>query len=444
MSASIVAKKISKRYSRNANQHRGYGLSDLFRELLGRMPQSELRRDEFYAVHEASFEIHPGDSFALIGRNGSGKTTILKMLTGLVKPDTGEVTLEGRVQALINLGAGFNPELSGRENVHNSAALMGLNAAGTNEIIDEVILFAELEEFIDSPIETYSSGMKARLGFSVAVHLKPDILLVDEILSVGDYGFQNKCFHKLQELKRSGVTLVLVSHSPTSVVQLCERALWIHDGRTMKIGKASEVVKEYIDFLEEHVIQGVERANDMLEDRTRLEQAESAVEEASAAVPVQENPSQEEGLYHATYGGFDHISDLKVDFRIHGRSTDVIALHDEVLIEYEFRLRHRVDDLNVSLVFYRKDGLQLGTISTLNGDKLKSVHDGTVFCTVRIPDFNLSPGEYVLVMPIHEGKGYLYRDVVKYFVVKSSGKLAWALLDFTHEIQVRSGETSGS
>ena len=257
ISPNIVAKNLSKRYSRNANQHRGYGLSDLFRELLGRTPQPELRRDEFYAVHEASFEIHPGDSFALIGRNGSGKTTILKMLTGLVKPDTGEVTLEGRVQALINLGAGFNPELSGRENVHNSAALMGLNAAGTNEIIDEVISFAELEEFIDSPVETYSSGMKARLGFSVAVHLKPDILLVDEILSVGDYGFQNKCFHKLQELKRSGVTLVLVSHSPTSVIQLCDRALWIHDGRTMKIGKASEVVKEYIDFLEEHVIQGV-------------------------------------------------------------------------------------------------------------------------------------------------------------------------------------------
>ena len=185
------------------------------------------------------------------------------------------------------------------------------------------------------------------------------------------------------------------------------------------------------------------RANDILENRARIAQEESEAEGVSAAALVQESPTQEEGLYHAMYGGFDHISDLKINFRINGRSTDVIALHDDVLIEYEFRLRHRVDDLNVSLVFYRKDGLQLGTISTLNGDELKSVHDGTVFCTVRVPDFNLSPGEYVLVMPIHEGKGYLYRDVVKHFVVKSAGKLAWALLDFTHDIQVRSEGSQG-
>ena len=161
-------------------------------------------------------------------------------------------------------------------------------------------------------------------------------------------------------------------------------------------------------------------------------------------IRVAKKPTQEEGLYHAMYEGFDHISDMKVSFRIHGRSTDVIAVHDEVVIDYEFRLQHRVDDLNVSLVFYRKDGLQLGTISTLNGDELRSVHEKTVRCTVRIPDFNLSPGEYVLVMPVHEGKSYLYRDIVKHFVVKSAGRLACALLDFTHEIQVRSEGDTGS
>ena len=161
-------------------------------------------------------------------------------------------------------------------------------------------------------------------------------------------------------------------------------------------------------------------------------------------IRVAKKPTQEEGLSHAMYEGFDHISDMKVSFRIHGRSTDVIAVHDEVFIDYEFRLQHRVDDLNVSLVFYRKDGLQLGTISTLNGDELRSVHEKTVRCTVRIPDFNLSPGEYVLVMPVHEGKSYLYRDIGKHFVVKSAGRLAWALLDFTHEIRVRSEGDTGS
>jgi ABC-type transport system involved in cytochrome c biogenesis ATPase subunit len=155
-----------------------------------------LRPDEFWAVRDVSFDIEPGDSFALVGRNGSGKTTLLKMMNGLIKPDTGEIRMLRPVQALINLGTGFNPNLSGRDNVYNAASLMGLNRRETTAILDEVIAFSELEQFIDSPFQTYSSGMKARLGFAVAVHLAPEILLIDEILSVGDYAFQNKCFVK--------------------------------------------------------------------------------------------------------------------------------------------------------------------------------------------------------------------------------------------------------
>ena len=230
MQPNVVVENLSKKYSTNANAHLAYGASDLFREITGQSSNLTLRKDEFLAVDNVSFQLYPGDTFALIGRNGSGKTTLLKMMNGLTKPDGGKVTVRGRAQALINLGAGFNANLSGRDNIFNSAALMGMSQKRTRAIVDEIVEFAELEDFIDSPLGTYSSGMKSRLGFSVAVSLKPDILFVDEILSVGDYAFRNRCFARMQQLKRQGVTIVLVSHSHNSVIQLCQRAMWLHKG----------------------------------------------------------------------------------------------------------------------------------------------------------------------------------------------------------------------
>ena len=250
MAPIVTVEHLSKKYSRNAHAHLGYGLGDLFREVMGKKRSEDLRKDEFLAVKDVSFELNAGDSLALIGRNGSGKTTILKMLTGLVKPDAGEITVRGRVQALINLGAGFSPNLPGRDNVYNSASLMGLGHRETTELLDEIIDFAELGEFIDSPVGTYSSGMTARLGFAVAVHLKPDVLLIDEVLAVGDFAFQNKCFTRMEQLKKEGVTIIFVSHSQSAVVKLCQRAAWIHGGRIMELGPALDTVQAYLGFLE--------------------------------------------------------------------------------------------------------------------------------------------------------------------------------------------------
>lgn len=245
----ITVEKLYKKYSRNAQNHLGYGMRDLLNEIAGKHNR-ELRKDEFYAVNDVSFQLYPGDTVAIIGRNGSGKTTIMKMLNGLIKPDGGRISIGGRVQALINLGAGFSQRLSGRENIFNSASLMGLNHTETTALLDAIIDFSELEDFIDSPVGTYSSGMTARLGFSVAVHLSPDVLLIDEVLSVGDYSFQNKCFIRMEELKKSGVTIVFVSHSHASVIKLCERAVWIHDGCIRAQGPSLKTVQSYLDFME--------------------------------------------------------------------------------------------------------------------------------------------------------------------------------------------------
>ena len=416
----VVVENVFKKYARNANAHLGYGLSDILKQFVPRRRELELRKDEFLAVNDVSFHLYPGETFALIGRNGSGKTTLLKMMNGLSKLDGGTIIMDGRVQALINLGAGFKPALSGRENIYNSSALMGLNRRQTAAIVDEIIDFAELEEFIDSPIRTYSKGMNARLGFSVAIHLQPDILLIDEILSVGDFAFRNKCFVKLHELKKRGVTIVLVSHSHTDVAQLCDRALWIHKGKMMGTGPAKEVVTSYLQFLDKEEARRKREAQEIRKERDQRKASEKKTVD----------------LYGPIYDDLDKIEDLEVALIVNDAETDLIEVHSEVTIRYRFRLKAAVTDLNISLVFFRKDGMRLTTISTLNGDLLKNIHEGVVSCEVKIDDFHFTPGAYVLVMPIHEGKSYLYRTVVKEFMVTTNGSLTWQLTDLKYDYRV--------
>jgi ABC-type polysaccharide/polyol phosphate transport system ATPase subunit len=183
----------------------------------------------------------------LIGVNGSGKSTLLKMLNGLMKPDGGDLTLRGEVQALIELGAGFNPILSGRENVRINASVLGMSKAQTDRVMPDIVEFAELEDFIDAPVQNYSSGMKARLGFAVVSQLDPDVLLIDEVLSVGDMAFQEKCMRRMDALRKSDKAIVFVTHSLFQVEALCDSALWLEHGRVREYGAASAVVRSYLD-----------------------------------------------------------------------------------------------------------------------------------------------------------------------------------------------------
>ncbi len=416
----IVAENVSKKFSRKAHLHSNYGIRDLWNEMVGRKSDKNLRQDEFYAVKELSLTLYPGDTFALIGRNGCGKTTTLNMLNGTLKPDGGKIIVDGRIQALIALGAGFDPKLSGKENIINSAAVLGLGSKETKRIIDQVVDFAELEDFIDSPIQTYSSGMKARLGFSVSVNLRPEIMLIDEILAVGDYAFQNKCFAKMQELKKLGVTIVLVSHAHTRVIQLCEHALWLHNGKTIKAGDSKKVVKHYLTFLEN-------------QEKTKLEKNDKSWVTKQQVAKQNKSPSR---LYGPVYDNFDCIDNLCVSLMVDGQEVDVLKVHDELTIRYSFDLKIPVKDLNVSLNFCREeDGLLFNTTSTLNGYMIKHIHSGHVRCKLIIPDFNLNPGKYVLVMPIHEGHSYLYRNVVKEFLVAGTDRMTWGIIDFNYEYQ---------
>lgn len=242
----IKVENVSKKFCRSLKRSLWYGMKDLGRELGGhrRDDGQTLRPDEFWAIKDVSFELKRGECLGLIGRNGAGKTTLLRMLNGLIKPDAGRIEMRGQVGALIALGAGFNPILTGRENIYINAAILGLSKKETDAEFDEIVSFAELEEFIDAPVQTYSSGMVVRLGFSIATTIRPPILLLDEVLAVGDISFRDKCYQRIGELLCDSA-VIMVSHDLHSLHRLANTALLLHQGQVIGSGRADQVLDLY-------------------------------------------------------------------------------------------------------------------------------------------------------------------------------------------------------
>lgn len=204
------------------------------------------KADTRTVLNNINIEIKKGDTVALIGTNGSGKSTLLKLMTKIIYPTSGKITVNGKLTSLLELGAGFHPDFTGRENIYFNASIFGLTAAEIDKRVNKIIEFSELEDFIDSPVRTYSSGMYMRLAFSIAINVDAEILLIDEILAVGDQHFQEKCYKKLHQLKDDKKTIVIVSHSLSSVKKLCDRAIWLYDGKVKMDGDTTEVVEEYL------------------------------------------------------------------------------------------------------------------------------------------------------------------------------------------------------
>jgi ABC-2 type transport system ATP-binding protein/lipopolysaccharide transport system ATP-binding protein len=208
--------------------------------------QRKIKHRDFWALKSVNLEIQPAESFGVIGNNGAGKSTMLKLVARVLRPTTGRVVVKGHVAPLLEFGAGFHPELTGRENIYLNGALLGFTHKEMDEKFERIVDFAELWDFIDAPLRTYSSGMWARLGFAVATDVKPDILIIDEVLSVGDEAFQRKSADRMQEFRDQGATILLVSHTMTMVEQMCNRAAWLHHGQVMAVGEAGEVIHAYL------------------------------------------------------------------------------------------------------------------------------------------------------------------------------------------------------
>ncbi len=249
MSNDIVVKAdhVSKKFCRGLRHVMLYGAKDIACNMAGLSSHSEkLRNGEFWAVDDISFELRRGETLGLIGPNGSGKSTLLKMVNGIFMPDKGKIEIKGRVGALIEVGAGFHPMLTGRENIYINGSILGMSKREIDQKFDEIVEFADIGEFIDAPVKHYSSGMYVRLGFAVAVHCEPDILLVDEVMAVGDSVFRNKCYQKMNEIKKKrDVAIIFVSHDLLSVEKFCNKGMFISNGKMKRYGEIHQVIQNY-------------------------------------------------------------------------------------------------------------------------------------------------------------------------------------------------------
>ena len=295
----VRAEGVSKKFCLSLKKSLWYGLKDMGNELIGRRHGGHggLRPKEFWAVHDVSFELKRGECLGLIGRNGAGKTTLLKMLNGLIKPDAGRIEMRGRIGALIALGAGFNPVLTGRENIYINASVLGLSKREIDAKIDEIIDFAEIGDFIDTPVQNYSSGMAVRLGFAVASSLDPDILLVDEVLAVGDLGFRYKCFQRISELM-DRAAVIFVSHDMASVARMSQRIMLLGQGQIQMFSRDCPAV--------------IQRYNSLFQNIGQIQAGTGEIDISDIRIaPVSRNAV--DGVLH--YG-----EDVAVEFTMHFKS----------------------------------------------------------------------------------------------------------------------------
>jgi len=415
------ASKVYRRYSRRRQ------FSTLKSALLSRSLIRNLRPDEtFAAVSGVTFTVPRGRTLGVVGRNGSGKSTLLKLVAGITKPTSGTVSVNGRVSALIELGAGFHPEISGRENVFINGIMLGLTKREVARRFDEIVDFAEMKDFIDAPVKTYSSGMYMRLGFAVAIHVDPDVLLVDEVLAVGDEGFTHKCLDKFAEFKRRGKTILLVTHSLGLVERFCDDALWMDGGHMKGMGDPKRMVGAYITDVE------VSEEQQLAAGDAKAQQSAIAVspdEPASAVLPdhpieTAEGPAD---MFRATEGRWGSREIEITDVQLTGADgTTGHVFHSGQPVTVLIGLRSPIenDDFVIGIGIFNAEGVCVYGTNT-NIEELKAVRIfGDAEARFTVDSLDLVEGTYKLDVAIHklDGYPYDYHRLLYTFRVKSRTK----------------------
>jgi ABC-type polysaccharide/polyol phosphate transport system ATPase subunit len=392
----IVAWDVTKLYRRYAHRNQFRTLKSA---LLTGSVLSDLRPEEtFTALEGVSFEVPRGTTVGVIGENGSGKSTLLKLMAGITRPTRGTLTVDGRVSALIELGAGFHPEISGRENVVINGIMLGLGRREIEARFDEIVAFAELESFIDAPVKTYSSGMYMRLGFAVAIHVDPDVLLIDEVLAVGDEAFTRKCLDKISEFHRRGRTILFVTHSLGLVEKMCDDVLWLRQGRVAGHGEPKRVVDAYLTYVAE---------GEDAQLRARQQAAEAAGEGA-APETVAEAPPASGGYRPGRWGGREvEITRVRlVDAR--GRERHVFAPGEAVTLVLSVRATAPVDDFVFGFGLFGADGVNLyGTNTDIEAFQPRRL-DGEGEVRLVLDDLRLVEGTYLVDVAAHRRDGTPY------------------------------------
>jgi ABC-2 type transport system ATP-binding protein/lipopolysaccharide transport system ATP-binding protein len=357
------------------------------------------RHEEFWALKGVTLDIPRGKTFGLIGHNGSGKSTLLKLVAGIHRPSTGTITAAGRVSAMLELGAGFHPEMSGRDNIYLNGSILGMTRKQIDAAMEEIIEFSGLGEFIDTPVKVYSSGMYVRLGFAIAVNLDPEILIIDEVIAVGDEAFQRKCFDHLYQLRRRGVTIVLVTHSLSLVADLCDEAAWLDGGTLRTVGPAREVVDSYLSAVNAREAAADEAASDGEE----IPDAASDPEGFAGKTPRR-------GSGEVRVTGVQYLDDQGVErkFLSPGRPCSV-------RISYEASTD--VPDVTFGLAFVHESGVQAAGPNSGYGPDTFAVPAGRGTVDFALDSLPLQPGEYLISVAAVD-KGHMYDYIDRAFVLK--------------------------
>ena len=380
------------------------------------------RREEFWAVRDVSFSIEHGETMGIIGQNGAGKSTVLKLISRIIEPTSGRIDVNGRIGALLELGAGFHPDLSGRENIYLNGSILGLSRSETGRRLDRIIAFSELERFIDMQVRHYSSGMRMRLGFSIAAHVDPDILLIDEVLAVGDESFQHKCLDRIMELRRGGVTICFVSHGLGSVRRLCSRAIWLDEGCDQAQGAVDDVVSAYL----RHSAAEEER-------RTRGD-----------AVPVlrirRDDEREGERTGESTADRELTIEDIAI-VDADGAARHVFHVGEPWAVRLRYRSTGGIQSPLFKLTVHRNDGLCVADSSAALADITGPLTEGDGRALYTVSQLPLMEGTYELSVSAHDRGGALTFDrrdrahvfkvrqvgsAERYGLVSLGGKWAWS------------------
>jgi ABC-type polysaccharide/polyol phosphate transport system ATPase subunit len=394
--AVVAFEKVSKRFALHRDRPRSVQetLLSVFKGNVRQAPE------EFWALREVDFEILPGQAVGFVGPNGAGKSTVLKLISRIIEPTSGRVEVHGKVGALLELGAGFHPDLTGRENIYLNGSILGLSRHQINSRLDEIIAFAELERFIDVPVRHYSSGMYVRLGFSVAVHTDPNLLLVDEVLAVGDESFRHKCLERIKQMQRQGVSIVLVSHSMEQIVDICNYALWLEDGYVRSRGIPEKVISDYL---------AASAADEQSQRTLRL----LARRLASARV------SEDSPLGSAQQDRWGDGRILIKNVRLlgsDGRAASVFSSDGPMRIEIEYVSSQALDEPpTFGIAIHRLDGVWCyGTNTSLDGVTLfaeQALQIGTI--VVELPVLQLLRGDYTLDVAVHNDEGDVMYDYIQ-------------------------------
>lgn len=406
MSIAISLNNVSKCFKRYARP------IDRLKQLV--LPHKNYAK-EFWALKDISFEIMKGETVGVIGRNGAGKSTLLQIICQTLTPTSGDVTVNGRVSALLELGAGFNPEFTGRENVYMNGAIMGLSKQEVDERFDKVAAFADIQDFIDQPVKTYSSGMYVRLAFSSAIHVDPDILIVDEALSVGDMFFQAKCMSRMRKMMDSGVTVLFVSHDTSSVKALCQSGIFLENGKLKKVGKASDVVATYMGIVHEDMNQELKQQTQNIHSQNIEGNNSVEINSSISKIFVSTNKQVDFAEGNHRYGeGGAKVLDIRL-LNSHQLPITQLESREEFTIQASILFERSFPTFCFGYLIRDIKGIDIiGTVTSIERVSMPSVVSGEIYVVEMKSKNILNSGIYTLTfaveLPIVMNQHHIYLD----------------------------------